>query len=41
MGLMSPLPNNDFMIGTEQTKVVGITHDNKEVVVMENGDFVI
>jgi len=33
--------HNDFMIGTEKTKVVGIMHDNTEVVVMENGDFVI
>ncbi len=33
--------HNDFMIGTPETKVVGITHDGKEVTIMEHGDFVI
>ncbi len=33
--------HNDFMIGTEKTKIVGTTFDGKEVVIMEDGDFVI
>ncbi|MCF0108906.1 MAG: aminopeptidase [Erysipelotrichaceae bacterium] len=33
--------HNDFMIGTPETKVVGTTHDGREVVIMEHGDFVI
>ncbi|MEG2544796.1 MAG: aminopeptidase, partial [Longicatena sp.] len=27
----------DFMIGTEDLKIVGTTHDSKEIVVFENG----
>lgn len=30
----------DFMIGTEDLKVIGITKDNQEIVIMENGNFV-
>lgn len=33
--------HNDFMIGTPETKIVGITYDGQEVVIMEHGDFVI
>lgn len=33
--------HNDFMIGTPQIRVVGTTHDGKEVVIMDQGDFVI
>ena len=33
--------HNDFMIGTDDIKVVGIDHDNNEIVIMEHGDFVI
>ena len=29
----------DFMIGTKDLKVIGITKDNKEIVIMENGNF--
>lgn len=40
-GVNSAVSHNDFMIGTEETKVVGIRHDGTEVVIMEHGDFVI
>lgn len=33
--------HNDFMIGTPETKVVGITYDGRNIVIMEHGDFVI
>ncbi|MCF0111772.1 MAG: aminopeptidase [Erysipelotrichaceae bacterium] len=33
--------HNDFMVGTPDAKIVGITHDGKEVTIMEHGDFVI
>ncbi len=33
--------HNDFMWGTDKTKVVGTTFDGKEIVIMEDGDFVI
>ena len=41
MGVNFAVSHNDFMIGSDDIKVVGITHDGKEVVVMEHGDFVI
>lgn len=31
----------DFMIGTSDLKIIGITHDNKEITVFDNGNFVI
>lgn len=31
----------DFMIGTKDLKIVGVTHDNKEVVIFNDGNFVI
>ena len=40
-GVNFSVSHNDFMIGTDDIKVVGITHDGKEVTVMEHGDFVI
>lgn len=33
--------HNDFMVGTENYHVEGITHDGKVVVIMDKGDFVI
>lgn len=33
--------HNDFMVGTEDMKITGITHDGKEVTIMEHGDFVL
>ena len=33
--------NIDFMVGTDDMTVIGITHDGTEVTVMEHGDFVI
>ena len=41
IGVNFSVSHNDFMIGTDDIKVVGITHDGKEVTVMEHGDFVI
>ncbi len=41
LGVNFSVSHNDFMIGTDETKVTGITHDGKEVVIMEHGDFVI
>lgn len=31
----------DFMIGNESTKVEGLTKDNKTIIIMDNGEFVI
>ena len=31
----------DFMIGTSDTKIQGITYDNKEVLIFDNGNFVL
>lgn len=33
--------HNDFMVGTEEYHVEGITHDGQVVVIMDHGDFVI
>ncbi len=33
--------HHDFMIGTQETKVVGTTFDGKKIVIMEHGEFVI
>ena len=41
MGVNFSVSHNDFMIGSDEIKVVGITHDGREVTVMEHGDFVI
>ena len=41
LGVNFSVSHNDFMIGTEETKIVGTTHDGKEVLIMEHGDFVI
>ncbi|MBO7697660.1 MAG: aminopeptidase, partial [Erysipelotrichaceae bacterium] len=41
IGVNFSVSHNDFMIGTDDIKVVGITHEGKEVTVMEHGDFVI
>ena len=41
LGVNFSVSHNDFMIGSDDTKVVGITHDGKEVTIMEHGDFVI
>ncbi len=40
-GVNSAISHNDFMIGTDDFKVVGITYDNQSVVIMEHGDFII
>ena len=41
IGVNFSVSHDDFMIGTDEIKVVGITHDGKEVTIMEHGDFVI
>ena len=33
--------HHDFMIGTDDLKIVGTTYDGREITVMEHGDFVI
>lgn len=33
--------HNDFMIGTLDMKVVGTTYDGQEIVIMEDGDFIV
>ncbi len=40
-GVNFSVSHNDFMIGTDDIKVVGTTHDGKQITVMEHGDFVI
>ena len=31
----------DFMIGTNDLKVVGVTRDNREITIIENGNLII
>lgn len=38
-GVNNANSHHDFMVGTEELKVVGIKHDGTEVVIMEHGDF--
>ncbi|MBQ6452502.1 MAG: aminopeptidase [Solobacterium sp.] len=40
-GVNFSVSHNDFMIGSDDIRVIGITHDGKEITVMEHGDFVI
>lgn len=40
LGVNFSVSHDDFMIGSDDIKVVGITHDGKEVSIMEHGDFV-
>lgn len=40
-GVNFSVSHNDFMIGSDDIKVVGTTFDGKEITVMEHGDFVI
>jgi len=41
LGVNFAVSHNDFMIGTDDTKIAGICEDGTEVVIMEHGDFVI
>lgn len=41
IGVNSAVNHNDFMIGTPETKIVGIRDNGEEVVIMEHGVFVI
>ena len=41
IGVNMSVSHSDFMIGTDDFKVTGITHDGKEIPVMEHGDFVL
>ena len=41
LGANNSLIHIDFMIGNETTKVIGFTQDNKEILIMENGEFII
>ena len=40
-GVNFSVSHNDFMIGSDDIKVVGTTHDGRQITVMEHGDFVI
>ena len=40
-GVNFSVSHNDFMIGTDDIRIVGITYDGQQVTVMEHGDFVI
>lgn len=40
-GVNDASSHNDFMIGTLDMKVVGTTYDGKEIMIMEEGDFVL
>ena len=41
IGVNYAVSHNDFMIGTLDMHVVGTTYDGKEIVIMDEGDFVI
>jgi aminopeptidase len=40
MGVNVASCHNDFMIGTDDMKVVGTTFAGEEIIIMEDGDFV-
>lgn len=39
IGLNASIMHEDFMVGTEDLSIIGITHDNKEIPVFSNGNF--
>ncbi|MCI6155182.1 MAG: aminopeptidase, partial [Erysipelotrichaceae bacterium] len=39
MGVNDSMIHVDFMIGTSDMKIVGITSDDQEVVIFENGNW--
>ncbi len=39
-GVNVAVSHNDFMIGTDEMKVIGIKHNGQEIVIMVHGDFV-
>ena len=39
MGLNDSLSHVDFMIGDETLSIIGVTKDNKEYKILENGNF--
>ena len=41
IGVNHAVSHNDFMVGTDDMTVIGITHGGTEVTVMEHGDFVL
>lgn len=41
IGVNVATSHNDFMFGTEETKIVGTTFDGAEVIIMEHGEFAI
>lgn len=41
LGVNVAISHNDFMIGTDEMKVVGVKHNGQEIVIMEHGDFAI
>lgn len=40
-GLNDSITHCDFMVGTEDLSIIGITHDGKRIAVFENGNFAI
>lgn len=40
-GLNQSTVHTDFMVGTSDLKIVGVTYDNQELIVFENGNFVL
>ena len=41
MGLNVSDVHVDFMIGTSDLKIEALTHDNKEITIFENGNFIL
>lgn len=41
LGYNNSMVHSDFMFGSEDMEIVGLTQDNKEVKVFEKGNFVI
>ena len=41
MGLNESMIHVDFMIGTKDLEIIGVTHDNKEIVVFKEGNWAI
>ncbi len=40
-GINDSMTHEDFMIGTKDLSIIGISHDNQEVVIFKNGNFAI
>ncbi len=38
-GINDSITHNDFMIGSKDLNIVGVTHDGKEIEIFKNGNW--